>query len=293
MGCDGGTIPRRDELVKTKKKPEAKDKDSERSFEWRCCALTQQPLQNPIVICGLGRLYNKLSMIEGLLNKAAMPKETSHIKSLKDIKQLNLTPNPTYQEHETKERGANLGPSPFICPVIGLEMTGKFRFVAIWTCGCVFSERALKQINTNICHKCEKSFETDDVVVINGNEEDLIIMRERMAKRQLKQKKIKEKKIKVEPEQSNKVDDVEKEEKKVIKVEKFATPIMPTAGPSNVGKRPGKLHESAIDTKKMKSEYSVAKDPQVSDVYKSLFTSHQSEKEQNRAHWITYNPFYN
>lgn len=45
--------------------------------------------------------------------------------------------------------------------------------------------------------------------------------------------------------------------------------------------------------KKVKDNYSVAKDPQVSDVYKSLFTSHKSEKEQTRAHWVTYNPFYN
>lgn len=58
-------------------------------------------------------------------------------------------------------------------------------------------------------------------------------------------------------------------------------------------KRPGKLQESGVDTKKMKSNYSVAKDPQASDVYKSLFTTHKSEKEQNRAHWVTYNPFYN
>ena len=29
MGCDGGTIPTRDELVRLKKKPEQKDKNSE------------------------------------------------------------------------------------------------------------------------------------------------------------------------------------------------------------------------------------------------------------------------
>lgn len=45
--------------------------------------------------------------------------------------------------------------------------------------------------------------------------------------------------------------------------------------------------------KKTKKAYSVAKDPQSSEVYKSLFTSHRSDKEQNRAHWVTYNPFYN
>lgn len=47
------------------------------------------------------------------------------------------------------------------------------------------------------------------------------------------------------------------------------------------------------EIKKIKMNYSVAKDPKVTDVYKSLFTSHDSEKKQDRAHWITYNPFYN
>lgn len=45
--------------------------------------------------------------------------------------------------------------------------------------------------------------------------------------------------------------------------------------------------------KKSKDDYSVAKDPKASLVYKSLFTSHESEKDQKRAHWVTYNPFYN
>lgn len=45
--------------------------------------------------------------------------------------------------------------------------------------------------------------------------------------------------------------------------------------------------------KKTKKNYSVAKDPQSSEVYKSLFTSHKTDQEQKRAHWVTYNPFYN
>lgn len=45
--------------------------------------------------------------------------------------------------------------------------------------------------------------------------------------------------------------------------------------------------------KKSKDNYSVAEDPQATDVYKSLFTSHSSDKSQERAHWVTYNPFYN
>lgn len=58
-------------------------------------------------------------------------------------------------------------------------------------------------------------------------------------------------------------------------------------------KRPCAASTSVGAKKKIKPDYSVAKDPQVSDVYKSLFTSHKSEQEQNRAHWVTYNPFYN
>ena len=42
MGCDGGTIPTRDELVKLKKKPEQKDADAVRLLKWAHCALSQQ-----------------------------------------------------------------------------------------------------------------------------------------------------------------------------------------------------------------------------------------------------------
>lgn len=41
------------------------------------------------------------------------------------------------------------------------------------------------------------------------------------------------------------------------------------------------------------SKYSVSKDPNASEAYKSLFTSHQSAQNQQKAHWVTYNPFYN
>lgn len=76
-----------------------------------------------------------------------MPESVSHVRNLKDIKDLKLTSNPAFKND------ANSSSSPYICPVIGLEMSGKFRFVAIWSCGCVFSERALKEIDTKICHK--------------------------------------------------------------------------------------------------------------------------------------------
>jgi len=303
MGCDGGTIPRRDELVRVKKKAETKDKESELNFQWRCCAITQQPLQEPIVACHLGKLCNKESVINALLDKDTLPTTMRYIKNLKDIKTLNLTKNPAYSEDNDGETNSC---APYICPVIGLEMSGKFRFVALWTCGCVFSERALKEISTKTCHKCQKPFESSDVIVLNGNEEDLVVMKKNMEMRRELQKKNKDKKkIKTEPTEVKPAESTNGA--KPLKLHPVATSSTSKDSatvsngkiktgnslPSASTKRPGSLREADERAKKVKPEYSLAKDPQVSDVYKSIFTSHKSEKEQSRAHWVTYNPFYN
>lgn len=82
MGCDGGSIPRRDEMVKLKKKAEKvrtpicpsaltlysrdsavtevllstqADRDVELAARWRHCALSGEELQLPVVACDLGR----------------------------------------------------------------------------------------------------------------------------------------------------------------------------------------------------------------------------------------------
>lgn len=47
------------------------------------------------------------------------------------------------------------------------------------------------------------------------------------------------------------------------------------------------------NSKKVKKDYSIANDSDATEVFKSLFTSHDSDKKQDRAHWITYNPHYN
>ena len=67
MGGDGGSIPTRYELVRTKQRGEQKDKDFDRLHRWSNCALTQEPLKRPIVACQLGRMYNKQTILEFLL----------------------------------------------------------------------------------------------------------------------------------------------------------------------------------------------------------------------------------
>ncbi|XP_005177772.2 replication termination factor 2 [Musca domestica] len=307
MGCDGGTIPRRDELVRLKKKPEQKDKDSEREFRWRHCAITQQRLQEPIVMCGLGRLYSKQNVIERLLEKETMPDVAKHIKNLKDIKQLNLTPNPAYTETEKSEGLLDTSHAPYICKLTGLEMSGKFRFIGMWSCGCVMSERALKEIkgsSAGACPVCQQQFGVEDVIVLNGNDDDLELMQAkidmRLAKKKASKKDKKEKKDKTNtnnaPEadkvKEEKTDDLPSTSKAASSVTNGTKPVSKlVANPKRLGAASDAMQDPEL--KRLKTDYSVAKDPKASDVFKSLFTSHKSEQEQNRAHWVTYNPFYN
>lgn len=73
---------------------------------------------------------------------------------MQDLKELNLTLNPVFKDGAEKGDGyVDRQSAPYICPVLGIEMNGKFKFSFIWECGCVMSERALKKIKTKVCHK--------------------------------------------------------------------------------------------------------------------------------------------
>ncbi|GFR48595.1 hypothetical protein Agub_g10499, partial [Astrephomene gubernaculifera] len=89
MGLDGGTVVTRSDVLRgqswrvaqndtsrstrggnvTRVPTEAVDKNIERATAWSTCSLTSQPLQPPIVACGLGRLYNKDAVLQFLLCK--------------------------------------------------------------------------------------------------------------------------------------------------------------------------------------------------------------------------------
>ena len=130
MGCDGGTIPKRDELVRTKQKKEQKEKSMELAAKWQFCAISSNKLVEPIVSCQLGRLYNKDAVIEYLLDKSSAPNVSlvQHIRSLKDIKTLNLTIKSGYNEKKPEIDGqyVDTQDSKFVCPVVGIEMNGLF-----------------------------------------------------------------------------------------------------------------------------------------------------------------------
>ncbi|KAI8147547.1 Rtf2 RING-finger-domain-containing protein [Fennellomyces sp. T-0311] len=197
MGNDGGSIPRRIELVKEKAKEVKINPDLERIAAWFHCALSKQPLQTPIVSCGLGKLYNQDAIIEYLLDKNAYgdgDKICSHISSPKDTIKLNLTPNPAYDETKSVKDSTTMGhldkemKSRFICPISMKEMNGKHRFVYLDTCGCAFAEQSLKEIKSKECVNCGKPFEAENVIVINPSKEELEGMKAVMKAKKAKAK---------------------------------------------------------------------------------------------------------
>lgn len=44
---------------------------------------------------------------------------------------------------------------------------------------------------------------------------------------------------------------------------------------------------------KAKTDYSIANDPNASENFKSLFTTHKTAKNQTKNHWVSFNPLYN
>lgn len=205
MGNDGGSIPDRRDLVRSKPKAEKADKANQTRARWFFCALSKRKLQEPIVSCALGKLYNKDSIIEYLLDKSAYgdgEKICGHIRSLKDVKKLNLTPNPVRSPDPAPD--ATERPQ-FVCPLTLKEMNGHQPFVYLATCGCVFSQAGLKTVSgaaspkndgtekdkdketeLNLCPQCAKKYSpTDDIISLNPGQDDEDAMRLAMERRRL------------------------------------------------------------------------------------------------------------
>jgi hypothetical protein len=168
MGCDGGSIPKRAELVKTKEKALKLDKSTLLHAKFFHCSLSKESLKVPIVGDKLGNLYNKESILEFLLDRKKYGKEAEiacqHIKSLKDVINIHVTLN-VANANDMKEKSSQDSPhaadtSRFLCPITRLELNGRYRFVYLKSCGCLLSEKALKEIPTDDqqCIVCGKSY---------------------------------------------------------------------------------------------------------------------------------------
>ncbi|KAK7265111.1 hypothetical protein RJT34_32727 [Clitoria ternatea] len=166
------------------KKPDKVDPNEQRLSKWLNCALSNEPLREPCVIDKLGNIFNKEALVEALLGKK-LPKGFGHIKGLKDMINIKLSPVPGVDD------GAK-----FQCPVAGLEFNGKYKFFALRNCGHVLSSKALKEVKSSACLVCHKEYAELDKLVINGSEEEVMVLRERMEEEKGKTKEKKSKRVK-------------------------------------------------------------------------------------------------
>lgn len=132
----------------------------------------------------LGNIFNKEALVEALLGKK-LPKEFGYIKGLKDMINIQLCSIP----------GSDDG-SKFQCPVAGLEFNGKYRFFALRSCGHVLSARALREVKSTSCLVCHKEYVDADKIVLNGTDEEVAVLRERMEEERAKIREKKNRKVK-------------------------------------------------------------------------------------------------
>lgn len=169
MGNDGGSIPSRSELVKTKAAPRkvGETATANNEFAWKYCALSRAALTAPLASDAFGKLYNKESIIQYVLDKTSYgdaSKEMSHITSMKDVVELKI--------------GTSDG--KFVCEVTGRDMNGKIKFVYLSNCGHTFAAEALKNIETSECLICSKAYAPDNIILLNPTDSELVHLRDRL-----------------------------------------------------------------------------------------------------------------
>lgn len=141
-GGDGGSTGAEDRAaylaMYAGKKPDKVDPAEQRLALYTTCRLSGEPLRPPCVCDDLGSLYNKDAVLMALISKA-IPKSLVHLTSRKSVHDVVLYPA------EGADPRVRFG-----CPITGLSMSGRYRFVAVkstvderWH---ILSEKAVKEL---------------------------------------------------------------------------------------------------------------------------------------------------
>lgn len=168
MGNDGGSIPTRRELVKEA----AKDKTTtqvkevqheQQEYYWTTDPISREPLTQPVVSDSSGKLYNKSTILEYLVESAR--KEDADtitqgaIKSLKDVVEVKF-------EIDTAATSSVLKGEAWKCPITGDKLGPGSKAVYLVPCGHAFSGSAIKEVSGEKCLTCESEYATNDVIPI-------------------------------------------------------------------------------------------------------------------------------
>ncbi len=180
MGGDGGSLPQRADMVRTKgyvssqksgqgsmgfhpnsfirESAEVLDARTCRRLKMTTCALSNEPLGKHVVASRAGYLFNKETILRKLLELKSgegvglLEEFSNHIGGLKDLVTLNLV---------------------HACPITKKELVdGSSQVVAMAPCGCVLSQKAVDLAKTggDVCLVCNAP--TERVIKLTPNESE-------------------------------------------------------------------------------------------------------------------------
>ncbi|KAM0351793.1 hypothetical protein ACHAPU_002305 [Fusarium lateritium] len=207
MGNDGGSIPKRRELVKNAARAPTTSELKATALEslahaWAHCALSGDPLDiDTLVSDWRGRLYNYEAMLKGLMpsdDPVDITPASLGIKSLRDVTKLKVSKN-----------GDKL-----VCPISMKELGPAVKTVYLVPCGHVFADVAMKEIQEKACPECGVEFTQENVItVLAASKEDVERLEKRIENLKSQGSTHTLKKDKAEKKKKRKGDDVKEEEK--------------------------------------------------------------------------------
>lgn len=176
MGNDGGSIPKRHELVKDAARAPTLSELRATALEslahaWAHCALSDNAIDlDSVVSDWRGRLYSYEPVLKGLMPaagtggadspddgdaEAELDEDTKQlaangVRSLRDVARLKFARNG----------------DKWICPISMKEMGPATKAVYVVPCGHVFAEVAMREIEEKSCPECGGAFEKRDVVPV-------------------------------------------------------------------------------------------------------------------------------
>ncbi|PHH73904.1 hypothetical protein CDD80_3503 [Ophiocordyceps camponoti-rufipedis] len=159
MGNDGGSIPKRRELVKNASRAPTVSELKATALEslthaWSHCALSDEPLDLEAVVSDWrGRLYNYEAILNGLVpsdEPAQVTPASLGVTSLRDVVKLKFSKSG----------------DKWTCPISMKEMGPATKAVYLVPCGHVFAEIAIAEIQEETCPECEASFDRQNVIAI-------------------------------------------------------------------------------------------------------------------------------
>ncbi|KAL5388381.1 hypothetical protein DPSP01_002956 [Paraphaeosphaeria sporulosa] len=177
MGNDGGSIPKRRELVKEAARAPTAAQIKEARAEsqdhaWNHCPLSSKPLAAPVVSDSLGTLYNKDSVLEFLLAEEGSAEKVEgekvlagRVKGLKDVVEVKFEVDVEAEGEKDKASGAGRR-EKWVCPVTRVEMGPGAKAVYVVPCGHAFAGSVVREVEEKICVQCNEAYAENDVIPI-------------------------------------------------------------------------------------------------------------------------------